>query len=119
MAVLEKRANLMLQNQDAYLKSTGGVKLDEPAIDLAMAVAIASSYRDKEISPTDCFVGEIGLTGEVRRVNRIEERVKEAAKLGFKRIFVPRNNLQGWHAPKDIQVIGVTSIAEALHKVFN
>lgn len=119
MAVLEKRANLMLQNQDAYLKATGGVKLDEPAIDLAMAVAIASSYRDKEISPTDCFVGEIGLTGEVRRVNRIEERVKEAAKLGFKRIFVPRNNLQGWHAPKDIQVIGVTSIAEALHKVFN
>lgn len=55
----------------------------------------------------------------MRRVNRIEERVKEAAKLGFKRIFVPRNNLQGWHAPKDIQVIGVTSIAEALHKVFN
>ncbi|MHA3066752.1 DNA repair protein RadA [Lacticaseibacillus saniviri] len=120
MAVLEKRASLMLQNQDAYLKATGGVKLDEPAIDLAMAVAIASSYRDQEISPTDSFVGEIGLTGEVRRVNRIEDRIKEAAKLGFKRIFVPKNNLHGYDdIPKDIQVNGVTSVAEALHKVFN
>lgn len=77
---------------DAYLKATGGVKLDEPAIDLAMAVAMLSCYRDKEIPPTDCFVGEIGLTGEGWRVNRIEDRVKEAAKLGFKRIFGSRNN---------------------------
>ncbi|MCI1987554.1 MAG: DNA repair protein RadA [Lactobacillus sp.] len=118
IAVLEKRANLMLQNQDAYLKATGGVRLDEPAIDLAVAMALASSYRDKEISPTDCFVGELGLTGEIRRVNRIEDRVKEAAKLGFKRIFVPKNNLQGWTARDKIEVIGVTSIAEALKKVF-
>ncbi|MFD1485186.1 DNA repair protein RadA [Lacticaseibacillus baoqingensis] len=118
IAVLEKRANLMLQNQDAYLKATGGVRLDEPAIDLAVAMALASSYRDKEISPTDCFVGELGLTGEIRRVNRIESRIKEAAKLGFKRIFVPKNNLQGWTARDKIEVIGVTSIAEALKKVF-
>ncbi|WP_127848245.1 DNA repair protein RadA [Lacticaseibacillus hulanensis] len=118
MAVLEKRANLLLQNQDAYLKATGGVRLDEPAIDLAIAVAIASSYRDEEIPATDCFVGEIGLTGEVRRVNRIEDRVREAAKLGFKRIFVPKNNLQGWDVPTDINVVGVTSVAEALHKLF-
>ena len=118
MAVLEKRANLLLQNQDAYLKATGGVKLDEPAIDLAIAVAIASSYRDQEIPAKDCFVGEIGLTGEVRRVNRIEDRVKEAAKLGFERIYVPKNNLQGWKNESDIQVIGVTSVAEAMHRVF-
>ncbi|KRN29185.1 hypothetical protein IV38_GL000065 [Lactobacillus selangorensis] len=118
MAVLEKRANLMLQNQDAYLKATGGVRLDEPAIDLAMAVSIASSYQDQEILPTDCFVGEIGLTGEVRRVNRIEQRVNEAAKLGFKRIFVPKNNLQGWNPPTEIQVIGVTTLSETLHKLF-
>lgn len=118
MAVLEKRANLLLQNQDAYLKATGGVRLDEPAIDMAIAVAIASSYRDVEIPATDCFVGEIGLTGEVRRVSRIEDRVKEAAKLGFKRIFVPRNNLQGWTNKSDIDVVGVTSIAEALHVIF-
>ncbi|WP_125705125.1 DNA repair protein RadA [Lacticaseibacillus daqingensis] len=119
IAVLEKRANLMLQNQDAYLKATGGVRLDEPAIDLAMAMAIASSYRDAEIAPTDCFVGELGLTGEIRRVNRIEDRIKEAAKLGFKRIFVPKNNLQGFTARDKIEVIGVTSVAEALRKVFN
>lgn len=114
MAVLEKRANLLLQNQDAYLKAAGGVKLDEPAIDLAIAVAIASSYRDKGTRPTDSFVGEVGLTGEIRRVNRIEQRVAEAAKLGFKRIFIPKNNLQSWNPPKDIQVVGVTTIGETL-----
>lgn len=118
IAVLEKRANLMLQNQDAYLKATGGVRLDEPAIDLAMAMAIASSYRDSEILPTDCFVGEIGLTGEVRRVNRIEDRIKEAAKLGFKRIFIPKNNLQGLPTRDKIKVIGVASVADALDRVF-
>ncbi len=66
MAVLEKRAGLLLQNQDAYLKSAGGVKLDEPAIDLAVAVALASSYKDKPTNPQECFIGEIGLTGEIR-----------------------------------------------------
>ena len=114
MAVLEKRANLMLQNQDAYLKAAGGVKLDEPAIDLAIAIAIASSYRDKGTRPDDAFVGEVGLTGEIRRVSRIEQRVAEAAKLGFKRILVPKNNLQGWNPPADIEVVGVTTINEAL-----
>ncbi|MFD0898568.1 DNA repair protein RadA [Loigolactobacillus binensis] len=119
MAVLEKRANLMLQNQDAYLKAAGGVKLDEPAIDLAVAVSIASSYRDKGTQATDCFVGEIGLTGEVRSVNRIEQRINEAAKLGFKRVFIPHNNLKGLEIPKTIKVVGVTTIAEALQKAFN
>ncbi|MBE0792309.1 DNA repair protein RadA, partial [Escherichia coli] len=92
MAVLEKRVGLMLQNQDAYLKAAGGVKLDEPAVDLAVAVSVASSYRDKPTRSTDCFIGELGLTGEIRRVARIEQRVQEAAKLGFKRIFIPKNN---------------------------
>ncbi|WP_261807067.1 DNA repair protein RadA [Lapidilactobacillus luobeiensis] len=118
MAVLEKRANLMLQNQDAYLKATGGVKLDEPAIDLAMALAIASSYRNQEIAPDDCFVGEIGLTGEIRRVNRIEERLKEAAKLGFKRAFVPKNNLGGLKIPKEITAVGVSTIKQAIYLAF-
>ncbi|MFT8714778.1 MAG: DNA repair protein RadA, partial [Leuconostoc pseudomesenteroides] len=75
MAVLEKRANLLLQNQDAYLKAAGGVKLDEPAIDLAIAIAIASSYYDKESQSSDVFIGEIGLTGEVRSVADIEGRL--------------------------------------------
>lgn len=118
MAVLEKRANLMLQNQDAYLKATGGVKLDEPAIDLAMAMAIASSYRNEEIPAVDCFIGEIGLTGEIRRVTRIEERLREAAKLGFKRAFVSQNNLSGLKQPAQLKVIGVKTVKEAIARVF-
>lgn len=119
MAVLEKRANLMLQNQDAYLKAAGGVKLDEPAIDLAIAMSIASSYRDQGTQPTDAFVGEVGLTGEIRRVNRIEQRVAEAEKLGFKRIFIPKNNLQGWQPPTGIDVVGVATLSEALKRALN
>ena len=118
MAVLEKRAGLLLQNQDAYLKAAGGVKLNEPAIDLAVAVAIASSYKEKGTSPTECFIGEIGLTGEIRRVSNIEQRVKEVQKLGFTKVYLPKNNLNGWQAPKGIQVIGVATLAETLKKVF-
>lgn len=119
MAVLEKRAGLLLQNQDAYLKSAGGVKLDEPAIDLAVAVALASSYKDKPTNPQECFIGEIGLTGEIRRVNRIEQRINEAAKLGFTKVYAPKNSLTGIKVPKAITVIGVTTIGEVLQKVFN
>src|SRR5699024_9761004 len=92
----------------------GGVKLDEPAIDLAIAVSIASSFRDQPTNPDDIFIGEVGLTGEIRRVSRIEQRVQEAAKLGFKRVICPKNNLDGWTKPQDIQVIGVSSVQEAL-----
>ena len=116
MAVLEKRVGLLLQNQDAYLKVAGGVKLDEPAIDLAIAVSIASSFKDAPPKPTDVIIGEVGLTGEVRRVSRIEQRVIEAAKLGFKRVIIPEANIGGWSPPDDIEVIGVKNVAEALHK---
>lgn len=119
MAVLEKRAGLLLQNQDAYLKSAGGVKLDEPAIDLAVAVAIASSYKDLPTNPQECFIGEIGLTGEIRRVNRIEQRINEAAKLGFTKVYAPKSSLNGLKVPDNIQVIGVTTIGEVLKKVFS
>lgn len=118
MAVLEKRSGLLLQNQDAYVKSAGGVKLDEPAIDLAVAVALASSYKDKPTNPQECFIGEIGLTGEIRRVNRIEQRINEAAKLGFTKVYAPKNSLVGLTIPKGISVIGVTTIGEVLQKVF-
>ncbi|MEN2769139.1 DNA repair protein RadA [Ornithinibacillus xuwenensis] len=114
MAVLEKRVGLMLQNQDAYIKVAGGVKLDEPAIDLAIAISITSSFRDLPTRPDDIFIGEVGLTGEIRRVSRIEQRVQEAAKLGFKRVICPQNNLDGWTTPNNIQVIGVKSVQEAL-----
>jgi DNA repair protein RadA/Sms len=119
MAVLEKRAGLLLQNQDAYLKAAGGVKLNEPAIDLAIAISIASSYKEKGTEATECFIGEIGLTGEIRRVNAIEQRVKEVQKLGFKKVYVPKNNLVNWEPPKGIKVVGVATLDEALKRVFH
>ena len=118
MAVLEKRANILLQNQDAYLKATGGVHLDEPAIDLAMAMAIVSSYRNLGLVADECFVGEIGLTGEIRRVNLIDQRIKEAAKLGFQRIYVPANNEVTHKNQHQIEIIGVRTINDAIKKVF-
>ncbi|MCM3744785.1 DNA repair protein RadA [Sporosarcina luteola] len=119
MAVLEKRMGMLLQAQDAYIKVAGGVKLDEPAIDLAVLVSIVSSYRDAAAGVTDCFIGEVGLTGEVRRVSRIEQRVTEAAKLGFEKVIIPSSNIGGWDFPEGIQVVGVETISEALNIAFS
>lgn len=118
MAVLEKRSNITLQNQDAYLKATGGVHLDEPAIDLAMAIAIVSSYKNLGLAADECFVGEIGLTGEIRRVNLIDQRIIEATKLGFKRIYVPNNNEVNDKRYNQIEIVGVQTINDAIKKVF-
>lgn len=117
MAVLEKRVGLLLQNQDAYINVAGGVKLNEPALDLGIAVSIASSFRDKPTSPYDVVMGEIGLTGEVRGVSRVEERVLEAQKLGFKRAIIPAKNCEGWNTPEGIEIIGVSTVSEALDVV--
>ncbi|WP_438435344.1 DNA repair protein RadA [Gorillibacterium sp. sgz500922] len=114
MAVLEKRNGLFLQSQDAYLNVAGGVRLDEPAVDLGVAVSIASSFRDRPTRPDDVIFGEIGLTGEVRGVSRIEQRVREAQKLGFKRVILPAISLKGWEPPEGILIKGVTTVAEAL-----
>jgi DNA repair protein RadA/Sms len=114
MAVLEKRVGLFLQNQDAYLNVAGGVKVDEPAVDLAVAISIASSFKDQPTRPYDVVFGEIGLTGEVRGVSRIDQRVKEAQKLGFKRVILPEKSLKGWTPPKGIEIIAVNTLSEAL-----
>ncbi|MDO7908380.1 DNA repair protein RadA [Paenibacillus sp. JX-17] len=114
IAVLEKRMGMFLQNQDAYLNVAGGVRLDEPAVDLAIAVSIASSFRDMPTKPYDVMFGEVGLTGEVRAVSRAEQRVREAEKLGFKRVILPQKSLKGWTPPKGIQIIGVDTVADAL-----
>ncbi|HLS66391.1 MAG TPA: DNA repair protein RadA [Pseudogracilibacillus sp.] len=111
MAVLEKRVGFLLQNQDAYVKIAGGVKLDEPAIDLAIAISIASSFRDQATRSEDIFIGEVGLTGEIRRVSRLEQRIQEAEKLGFKRIICPKQQLE---RKGTIEVIGVSTVHEAL-----
>lgn len=114
LAVLEKRMGMFLQNQDAYVNLAGGVKLDEPAVDLAIAVSVASSFRDIPTKPFDVFFGEVGLTGEVRAVSRAEQRVKEAAKLGFKRVILPEKSMKGWKGPQGIELIGVNTVADAL-----
>ncbi|RIL24807.1 DNA repair protein RadA [Staphylococcus gallinarum] len=119
MAVLEKKENYLLQQQDAYIKVAGGVRLTEPAVDLGIIVATASSFKDLAVDGLDCFIGEVGLTGEVRRVSRIEQRVQEAAKLGFKRVIIPETNIGGWQFPEGIKVIGVKSVHEALKYAIN
>jgi len=114
IAVLEKRMGMFLQNQDAYLNVAGGVKLDEPAVDLAVAISIASSFKEKPTQPFDVVFGEIGLTGEVRGVSRIDQRVKEAQKLGFRRVIMPEKSLKGWTPPAGMEIVGVNTVAEAL-----
>lgn len=114
IAVLEKRMGMFLSNQDAYVNVAGGVKLDEPAVDLAIAVSIASSLREQPTQPFDVVFGEVGLTGEVRGVSRVDQRVKEAEKLGFRRVILPEKSLKGWTAPTGIEIIGVSTVSEAL-----
>ena len=114
MAVLEKRVGLLLQNQDAYINLAGGIRIDEPATDLAVAISIASSFKDQHTQPTDVFVGEVGLTGEVRRVSRIEQRVHEASKLGFKRAFIPKSSMDGWTPPQGMEIVGVQTLRETM-----
>ena len=119
LAVMEKHCGLLVQNQDAFFKTTGGVRLDEPAIDLAIAVSIASSYWNREVRVEDVFIGEIGLTGEIRRVTQIEDRIKEADKLGFKRVYIPHNNYQALNQLNlAIEVIPVKTIKQAIYLVF-
>lgn len=118
MAVLDKRNSVKLYNQDVYVNVAGGVKLVETGIDLSIAISIVSSLRDIVPNQNNVYIGEIGLTGEVRGVSRIEQRVTEAKKLGFKRVIIPDKNIKGWNIPDGIDVIGVKSVAEALDIAF-
>ena len=95
LAVLEKRCGFKLSTRDVFLNIAGGIKVEDPAIDLAIMVAIISSHEDIAISSKICFAAEVGLSGEIRAVNRIEQRISEAEKLGFERIFISNYNLKG------------------------
>ena len=116
IAVLEKRANLQLAAYDSYVNLTGGIKIAEPSLDAAVAVAIASSYKNVAVSADTVVFGEIGLTGEIRAVSMAERRVAEAAKLGFKCCIVPQANYEEASRVKNISVIGVSSVEELLSK---
>lgn len=113
IAVLTKKAGLRLDNQDVYLNLTGGFKISEPAVDLAVCLAIASAYSKKPCNPDMVAVGEVGLTGEIRSVSQLEKRISEAEKLGFKRMLVPSSLGQ---IKSGCQLIKVNTIQEAVAK---
>lgn len=117
IAVLEKRVGLNLQNQDAYVNVVGGIRLDETATDLAIAAAIASSFRNKEMDMGLAVIGEIGLTGELRGVSQIEKRIKEVEKLGFSRCIIPEANKKSVKDVKNLEIIAAKNVTEALSYV--
>ncbi|MEB3197167.1 MAG: DNA repair protein RadA [Candidatus Sericytochromatia bacterium] len=114
LAVLEKRVGLSLAKADAYLNVVGGLDIGEPAADLAVALAIASSLRDVPLPADLVALGEIGLNGEIRAVSGLEARLKEAAKLGFKTALVPKHNLGSVPIPPELRVVGVTRLMESI-----
>jgi len=120
MAVLEKKVGMQLSSFDAYINVAGGFKLDEPAADLGVVAAIASSFRNKKINPSTVFFGEVGLTGEVRAVNQMDKRITESLRLGFKRCIVPVMNMKTVaDFTKGIDIIMVSTVEEALSEALS
>ena len=117
IAVLEKKAGLMLGSQDVYLNVVGGLKINEPSIDLGIMMATASSFKNIAIPKDMIIIGEVGLTGEIRRINLIEKRLKEAEKLGFKSCIIPESNKKDLKEKYKLDIIGVRNINEAMKKI--
>ena len=114
MAVAEKRANLKLNAFDAYINVIGGLKLDEPGADLPVILAIASSYRDKPVNSNLTAIGEVGLTGEIRSVSHLNQRIAEIARLGFTTCIIPKNNTDKLEVPNGLAVYRVKNLMEAI-----
>lgn len=114
LAVLEKRLNMPLSSCDAYINIAGGIRMTEPAIDLAMVLAIISSYQDKPVDGKTIVFGEVGLSGEVRAVNMARQRVAEAKKLGFERVILPKVSAASMEPVEGIRLEGVSTVADAL-----
>ena len=114
LAVLEKRGGLKVSQCDAYLNIIGGLTLDEPAADLAAVVAIASSYLDKPVSCEMAAIGEVGLSGEIRSISHLEQRLSEVQRLGFTRCIVPAHRAKELKALAHLELLPVQTIAEAL-----
>ncbi|HEK4574842.1 TPA: DNA repair protein RadA [Clostridioides difficile] len=117
LAVLEKRVGLQIQNQDVYINIVGGIKINEPSIDLGIAISVASSFRNIPIDEDIAVTGEVGLTGEVRAVSFIEKRIAECKKLGFKKIVVPRSNYDVVKETKGIEIWTVDNLRQAINIV--
>ena len=114
IAVLEKKAGLNLSSQDVYVNIVGGMKVNEPAIDLGIIVAVASSFKNVSISEDLVVIGEVGLTGEVRSVNMIEKRIKEAEKLGYKTCIIPESNKKLLKEKFKLDIIGTKNIIDVM-----
>lgn len=119
LAVLEKRCGFNLGSKDVFLNITGGLKVDDPALDLGVICAILSSNADLPIQPDNCFAAEVGLSGEIRPVNRIEQRIEEAAKMGMKRVFISKRNADAnVMKTKGIEVIAVAKVNDVFAQLF-
>ncbi|MEW6188133.1 MAG: DNA repair protein RadA [Thermodesulfobacteriota bacterium] len=118
VAVLEKKAGLNLLNQDIFLNVAGGIRIDEPAVDLGVAAVLSGSFLDRPISAQTVLFGEVGLTGEIRAVSQSLVRVKEAQKLGFTRCLLPKNNLEQVAKTEGMELIGIGSLQECLSILF-
>lgn len=114
LAVLERRVGFQLVGSDVFINVAGGLSVDEPAVDLAVVVAVASSVRNIAVDSEMTIFGEVGLAGEVRAVSAAALRLRESAQMGFRRVVLPENNLRGMEIPNGVQVIGVRSVVEAL-----
>ena len=114
LAVIEKRGNLILSGCDVYVNIAGGMRLNETAVDLGIVMAIVSSYKNRALNEKTIIFGEVGLTGEVRAVNMVEQRIKEAVKMGFDTLILPKANLEHMEKISGIKLIGVSNIKEAL-----
>ena len=119
LAVLEKRCGFRLSTQDVFLNIAGGIKVEDPAIDLAVLIAVISSSQDIPVSSKNCFAAEVGLSGEIRAVNRIEQRIAEADKLGFEVIYISKYNMKGINAEKyTLEIRAVSKIEDVFGLIF-
>jgi DNA repair protein RadA/Sms len=118
IAILEKKMGLQMHGHDVFVNVAGGVRVDEPAADLGVVVAVASSFLDKPVDPHTLIVGEVGLAGEVRAIGQAEARVREGAKLGFRRCVLPESSRRQLPAIDAVEVVGVQSLAEAWDLLF-
>ena len=118
LAVLEKRLGLHLSKKDVFVNIVGGLKIEDPAIDLAVIGAIASSYKEKILNQAMAVFGEVGLGGEIRSVTKVENRINEAQSLGLSQIIIPKSNFDRLKRDSKSNVIGVSNVGEALHRMF-
>jgi DNA repair protein RadA/Sms len=120
LAVLEKRSGFRLGHKDVFLNIAGGIKVEDPAIDLAVIAAVLSSNQDSPVDSKTCFAAEVGLSGEIRPITRVEQRISEADKLGFERIFISRYNTKGLDFKRySIQIITVGKIEDVYRILFS